>query len=1023
MLLVMVACVWLGWPSTGWSESTDPPENAKPTAVCRSLMELTQWRHSSGASEVEFQIKAHLVYAGRGWDHFRVQYRGMTRNFRADHSLTNQLFRIRVGTLMSFYGRGHRDENGCTDLVVERFENNLVAPYLKPSPGRLGLGMRGTPLFRFGVAGGRIKEVLKQPNRSFVLAKNDNAEFEVIQEGRNHKLGIVSIGELWWFNGFVRKSLSPNPQRTLHQIDQMHESQMFKQPDRVLQGVSTESEREPSDAGSKEEPTNPAVRFNGIVAFSDGERNLGVISGNRRFRLRTTFAHQLNAGISISGLAKPAEHGRLDVTCYDAKFTEVHSLKTEILPVPVRLERLADLKHLLPLPPQVQVSATVEHCIFHDSTVDLHLESADDDIVVTIPIGNGNPAIPFAKLVEGTKVECCGMPMSHSLEPVDPNFPRRSPWRIYVASSKDIKVINRPVTLSTNRLFAGGLLLALAMLCGGFWINRLRRRVKDGDRSLNEIDHHFQSAFGAMQCGILIVDQESRILRTNNRLSFFFGVEPKVKSRFGQYISYMDDSIEPPSSMSDLIDASMRSPDRALSAEVSMSDLRRTMRVFTCPVEMDVRNGQSRLWLFEDVSEKRQLESELVQSQKMDAVGRLSGGIAHDFNNLLMVIRSSLERIRESNGISSEDHDLHDHAGLKSAELAVKRASELTQQLLGFARSQRLEKRRTNAISLVEDVEALASHMVKAPQNFVVDKQCENIMLDVDPGRIEQALFNLCINAIDATKADGGCVTLRISTCNDPNLGQCAEFSIMDNGPGIPSVDQQSIYDPFFTTKPLGLGTGLGLSVALGIIEQHGGRIDCQSTCERTAQQPNAPERGTRFDIILPAISQDGLIKDQLDGGLPSELPSESFGKESKLEVNASGESLSVLVVEDEPSVRVASCAMLEQIGHRVTSVENAMMAIERIAYERPDLVLLDLVLPEMSGVEAYHEIRSAWPDLPILFCSGHIDAASIIKQGCCPDKPLLLAKPFNRSTLESRLDSLIHADVASADETPITAN
>lgn len=1002
--LVIVAWLLLGWQSIGRCQSTTEPKLAKPKQVCRSLTELIQWKRKGIGSEVEFSLKAYLVYAGPSWDHFRVEHADKGATMSADLSITNQLFEIRAGTLLSFQGRGHRDQLGNVTLVAEHFENNLVSPFLAPPPAKLGPGMNGTPLYRLGGAIGKIKEVLKTRKRTLVIASNEWANFEVIQIGSNSKLSFANVGQPWWFFGCVLRSKSTNPQRALHQLDLMNESQM-KNGRGVRGRALGENSSSTTDGLSSEDQSNREVQFDGVVAFSDGERNVGIIRGDQRFCIRTEFAHELHAGTLISGVGKPVKNDRLDITCYTAKFTETHPPKTDSLPIPTRIGGLAELKTMLRLPPRVQLKATVEYSVFHDTTMDLHLQSSQEKLVAQIPIGDRTHTMPFGNLAEGTEIECSGMPMRHSFDPANTNVPPRNPWWIYVASAEDIKVLNRPVMMSENGLITGAVFLVLGLLCGGFWIDRLLRRVKDGDRSLTEIDHHFQSAFGAMQCGILIVDKESRILRSNHRLSSFLGVEPTIRSRLGRYLSHMDDSIESPSSMSDLIDASIRSPDRAMSAEVPMRDLKRTMRVFTCPIEMNIQNGQTRLWLFEDISEKRQLESELFQSQKMDAVGRLSGGIAHDFNNLLMVIQSSLGMIRED---LCDPNNGHDHDGLKSAELAVKRASELTQQLLGFARRQRLEKKRVNAVSLVEDVEVLASRIIEARQSFIVEKQCDEVLVYVDPGRIEQALFNLCINAIDVTKHEGGCVKLTIASCDDPTYGPSARFSIVDNGPGIRRNDRQSIYDPFFTTKPPGQGTGLGLSVALGIVEQHGGRIDCHSNTEQSTLEKESLEQGTRFDIILPALSKDMLIIEQLQG--------EDEGTE-RIDSPSRSVPLSILVVEDDPGIRVASCSILERLGHQVESVENAMMAIQRLAYKAPDLVLLDLVLPEMSGVEAYREIRSAWPDLPILFCSGHIDAKTMIKDGCYPDTPPLLPKPFTRDQLESSLDSLINANPLPQDD------
>lgn len=980
-LLLTLACANAGWCGP----------IVKPDRVCRTLDELVDWEQSDFASQVEFDLDAHLILAIPTWTIVRVQDQGRAIALKVSSELASELSEIRAGTRLSFRGTASRETNGVARIHLLGYSNTLANELLSPKPARLAPGTRGTPLQKYAFENATIREIYRSWDRTCVIASKGKYDFEVMQYGKQHRLRPKNVDQRWYFSGVVRKGTSESLVSPLHEMILMNGEQMCP----VEKVAANRSIPEPTGTSDESAPGEMTLeQFEGMVVFSDYTRNLGLVRGDQRFWLRTRMAHRIRPGIRLKGVGQSLWNHGLDVPCFRARFTEVianHQVDNSNLAISESIEALSQTT---PLPQRVRLKGTVAYCNFHDSQIELHLKTTRLPAVVETPVSQQSRTPSFGMLAEGTEIEFVGMPVRHWQA-------REGDYkiRICVASADDIRVISRPLTLPANRLFASGVVLVLGLICGGFWIFRLRRRVQAGDRSLTEFDHHFQTAFGAMQCGVLIVDDQSRILRSNHRLSAFFGVEPSLNTKMEQYLPSIDQEISPPSSMSDLIEASNRSPERGLSAEFSMRDLRRTTRVFTCPIELNRRLGQSRLWLFEDISEKRQLESELLQSQKMDAVGRLSGGIAHDFNNLLMVIQSSLGMIREE--AYAEDRVKGD-VGLRSAELAVKRASQLTQQLLGFARLQRMEKRRVNAVSLLDDVQTLASRVIGPNQKLIVEQQCDQIMVNVDPGRIEQALFNLCLNAIDAADEEGGEITLSISSTMNPTYGLSARFAVTDNGPGIDRDVQKNIFDPFFTTKPAGKGTGLGLSVALGIIEQHDGRIDCQST----------PNRGTRFDVILPAITEE-ISKDPTPATAPTieqVLSPRAMQDQILLDPSYDTSTLSVLVIEDEPDVCVASCSMLRQLGHQVDSVDNAIKGIQHIATQIPDLVLLDLMLPEMSGLEAFHEIRSAWPDLRILFCSGRGDAETLIREACGPDAPPLLAKPFKIDQLKLLLTMVIES-------------
>jgi signal transduction histidine kinase/CheY-like chemotaxis protein len=983
---VVALVVLLHLNNLGWCNSLDQPKR-----ILQSVVELSRWSRHSHCSEAIFDLEAHLVLTGPKWRRVIIQDQRRSISLTIQPTMAHLLHQIPVGTRMHFRGHASRDETGEVVASLDSFANDLDADLLEPAPARLAPGTKGTPLNRFAVAEGTIKEVLKLSNRTYLIASQKNFEFGVLQYCNSESISFEEVGRKFRFTGYLRRSVRSIPSHPLHQIALMSSDQMVPISDQAEFG-SLNADPLSTSTQSQTDAVKP---FEGLVVFSDNSANLGVINGDERFWIKTSLSKHVAAGTKVRGVGSLIWNSGLDVTCFQAGFMESVTGHGPKVQKPVHIDGIDDLFAMSRLPTRVQLKATVDYCIFNDSAMDLHLISSQGDAIVRIPTSPQSPTPSFGILAEGTEIALVGLPIRKSLRPGEREPSDGYMLRIHVGSANDVTILDRPVNVSSDRLVGGAILVVSGLGCAVFWILLLRRRVKASDRSLTEFDHHIQTAFGAMQCGFLIVDEQSLILRSNQRLRSFFGVEPLLNSHLQKYLTSIDESIEAPSSMTELVNASIQAADRVLSVELSLKNSQRIVRIFSCPIELDQKRVPSRLWLFEDVSEKRRLESELQQSQKMDAVGRLSGGIAHDFNNLLTVIQSSLGMIREDVFMESDDSD---HRGLQAAELAVKRASDLTQQLLGFARRQRLEKKRVNAVSLVDNVELLASRMIRSSQQLIVNRKCDRVMLNVDPSRIEQAIFNLCINAIDATRENDGRVSLTIAKEIDPGCGWIARFSIADNGPGISREDQQCIFDPFFTTKPIGQGTGLGLSVALGIVEQHGGRIECHSN----------GDYGTRFDIVLPAIVEQALVETQSESPLTK---ASSIPNRLKI-LSPHLASLSILVVEDEPSVRAASCMMIENCGHHADPVENAMMAIQRLASQNYDMVLLDLMLPEMSGVEAFHEIRSSWPDLPILFCSGNADAATILQSRCGPEPPPLLAKPFTIDQMKSSLDAVLRPSI-----------
>ena len=387
--------------------------------------------------------------------------------------------------------------------------------------------------------------------------------------------------------------------------------------------------------------------------------------------------------------------------------------------------------------------------------------------------------------------------------------------------------------------------------------------------------------------------------------------------------------------------------------------------------------------LLQEVSERTaELESaqdQLRQSQKMEALGQLTGGIAHDFNNLLTVVVGGLDLIAKQ----VQEERLLRYA--TNALSAAERGAKLTAQLLAFSRVQRLEVRPTYVAPLIEEMRPLLRNVLGPgiEKKFDLDPQLTPVL--ADPTQLEVAVLNVAINARDAMP-DGG--TLTISSCKrrivgDPDLvpGTYVELSIADTGSGMdPDVLARAI-EPFFTTKEVGKGTGLGLSRVYGMARQSGGTV-------KIASDPGA---GTTVSIFLRRADRDGEVP--ASGGLTGD------------ELRRSQGAATVLVIDDDPDVRHFIAASLEEYGHEVVEAADGREGIEKFGASAHDLVIIDYIMPGLSGAEVAGHILATRPDQPILFVSGYNETDAIRRVS--PDA-IVLAKPFRAAALEDAVRTVL---------------
>lgn len=384
--------------------------------------------------------------------------------------------------------------------------------------------------------------------------------------------------------------------------------------------------------------------------------------------------------------------------------------------------------------------------------------------------------------------------------------------------------------------------------------------------------------------------------------------------------------------------------------------------------------------------EKRSLEEQLRQTQKMEAIGRLAGGIAHDMNNILGAILGSATMIDQE---VPRQHALRED--IDNILTACRRGRDLTRDLLGFARKGKYVSEPVSLNDVVEKVGALLNRTF--PKKVITELGLANGLryVEGDPNQIEHALMNVCINAADAMNGEG---VLTITTKNIDlkerlettvmglTPGRYVELRIQDTGIGMTKEIQKKAFEPFFTTKPKGKGTGLGLSMVYGAIKNHGGVVLVEST----------PGQGTIITFLLPTMPE-GQIK-----------PVRPRFRRQVVKHKGSG---TVLLVDDEDIIRKSSSRLLQKLGYDVMLAENGKEAIEIYSHHRQkiSLILLDQLMPIMDGTETFESLKKIDPDVKVLICSGYSKTKKIealLANGAVG----FVEKPFEISTLASELNA-----------------
>jgi two-component system cell cycle sensor histidine kinase/response regulator CckA len=386
-----------------------------------------------------------------------------------------------------------------------------------------------------------------------------------------------------------------------------------------------------------------------------------------------------------------------------------------------------------------------------------------------------------------------------------------------------------------------------------------------------------------------------------------------------------------------------------------------------------------------DITDRKQLEDQLLHAQRMEAIGRLAGGIAHDFNNMLMAILGHTEllliRLTPADPM---------RASIETIQATAERAAALTRQLVTFSRKQVISPRVLSLNTVVTDMNKMLRRLIGEDVEVVYALDPALGSVRIDPTQAEQIVMNLAVNARDAMPK-GGRLTIRTSheTMDeerarwrvDVEPGEYVELSVADTGIGMDEQTLARIFEPFFTTKVQGKGTGLGLSTVYAIVQQNNGHLEVESE----------PGRGTTFVIRLPRVAGAVAVE------RPVEQPELPRGTET------------VLVVEDDDTVRELVCQMLRTVGYTVLEARHggeALLICERTS-EPIDLMVTDVVMPQMSGRQLAERLEPLQPEMKVLFMSGHTDDA-VIRHGVRNAMMTFIQKPFTPAALTRQVRAVL---------------
>ncbi len=528
-------------------------------------------------------------------------------------------------------------------------------------------------------------------------------------------------------------------------------------------------------------------------------------------------------------------------------------------------------------------------------------------------------------------------------------------------------------------------------------IVRDQTREREWQQALSVSEHRFQRLFAEAPIGILLVDDKYTVMECNAALHVV--IRRPTQSIVGTSLSEL---IVPKDrqEMLDRLAEVLGGKDQAKPLEVKIvGDREIIVQVFAKRFELVGKDthgaaGNTGLMLyFIDATEQKQLQVQFAQSQKMQAIGQLAGGVAHDFNNLLTAMIGFCDLLLQRH--KPGDQSFNDIMQIKQNG---NRAANLVRQLLAFSRQQTLQPKVLNLADVLSELTNLLRRLIGAQIQLEMVHGRDVGLVKVDQGQLEQVIINLVVNSRDAMPG-GGSVTIRTRNHrqefhamrgqDDMPPGHYVLIEVKDSGIGIPQENIQHIFEPFFSTKEIGSGTGLGLSTVYGIVRQTGGFIGVESTVGV----------GTTINVYLP-------VYENADAETRGE-----DAREDKPGPDLTGAGI-ILLVEDEDAVRVFSSRALRNKGYNILEARSGEEAIEVLNKEagNVDLIVSDVVMPQMDGPTLYKHVREQWPDIKFVFVSGYTEDR-LREQFTSGETIYFLPKPFTLKQLAGKVKDVMSSE------------
>jgi PAS domain S-box-containing protein len=488
--------------------------------------------------------------------------------------------------------------------------------------------------------------------------------------------------------------------------------------------------------------------------------------------------------------------------------------------------------------------------------------------------------------------------------------------------------------------------------------------------------------------GILVVDQDRKTLLQNQRFTDLFKMPQRMADEVSDEnrLRWVTDMVKNPEPFVQKVLHLYAHPNEISRDEIELKD-GTTLDRYSSPAIGKDGKYYGRIWTFHDITERKTLEARLFQSQKMETVGKLAGGVAHEFNSILTTIIGQGELLLGDLPAGSP-------LAKNAAEInkAAGRGATLTRQLLAYGRKQFLQPEILNLNRVIEGMEDMFRHLMGVDVETQIIPAPGLRAVKADAGQIEQVIMNMLMNAREAMP-NGGKLILETANVSfdQKSVGRYLELkpgdyvmlAITDTGTGMSEEVKARVFEPFFTTRGVGHGTGLGLSTCDGIIKQSGGQISVYSE----------PARGTTFKIYLPQVEPQAN---------PDRPPVNSQDLPHGTET--------ILLVEDDSVLREMAANLLGRLGYKVLAAANGIEAL-RLKQQRDtghvDLLFTDVVMPHMSGKELAERMQALYPHTRVLFTSAHTRNA-IIQQGVLNKDAALLLKPFTPAELASKVRELL---------------